>query len=227
MTAQPGTGDWIGTIPELAALDAESAGLLSHASRKMAAPAGTKLFGEGSPCQAYLILLAGQVRVQKTAENGREIALYRIGPGQTCVVTTVCLMTGTDYDAEGVAETDIEAQALPMAAFRALLAKSERFRDFVFRAYSVRITDLLLLLEEVSFGRIDQRLAACLLERGRSGEPENEVLATHQELAAELGTAREVVSRQLKEFEHRGWIGLARGRIVLRDLAALAGLARK
>ena len=227
MTAQPSSGDWIGAIPGLAALDAESSGLLASASRKMAAPAGTQLFSEGSPCQAFLIVLAGQVRVQKTAENGREIALYRIGPGQTCVVTTVCLMTGTDYDAEGVAETDIEAQALPMPAFRALLAKSERFRDFVFRAYSIRITDLLLLLEEVSFGRIDQRLAACLLERGRSGEPENEVLATHQELAAELGTAREVVSRQLKEFENRGWIALARGRIVLRDLAALAGLARK
>lgn len=223
MTAQPSSGDWIRAIPELAALDAESGVLLASASRKMAAPAGTQLFGEGSPCQAFLIVLAGQVRVQKTAENGREIALYRIGPGQTCVVTTVCLMTGTDYDAEGVAETDIEAQALPMPAFRALLAKSERFRDFVFRAYSVRITDLLLLLEEVSFGRIDQRLAACLLERGRSGE----VCATHQELAAELGTAREVVSRQLKEFENHGWIALARGRIVLRDLAALAGLARK
>ena len=223
MTAQASAGEWLRAIPELAALDADSVRMLASVSHKMAAPAGTKLFGEGSPCQAYLILLAGQVRVQKTGENGREITLYRVGPGQTCVVTTVCLMTGTDYDAEGIAETDIEAQAIPLPAFRTLLAQSERFRDFVFRAYSTRITDLLLLLEEVSFGRIDQRLAACLLERGHSGE----VGATHQELAAELGTAREVVSRQLKEFEHRGWIGLARGRIVLRDLAALANLARK
>ena len=182
------------------------------------------MFGEDSPCQAFLIVMNGQVRVQKVGENGREIALYRVGPGETCVVTTVCLMSGTDYNAEGIAETDIHAQMLPVSGFRALLAESEGFRDFVFRAYSTRISDLLLLLEEVSFGRIDQRLAACLLERADAA---GEMAMTHQELAAELGTAREVVSRQLKEFERQGWLALGRGRVALRDRAALLALSRK
>ena len=182
------------------------------------------MFGESSPCQAFLIVMEGQVRVQKVGENGREIALYRVGPGETCVVTTVCLMSGTDYDAEGIAETDIRAQMLPLSGFRALLADSEGFRDFVFRAYSTRISDLLLLLEEVSFGRIDQRLASCLLERADAA---GEMAMTHQELAAELGTAREVVSRQLKEFERQGWLTLGRGRVALRDRTALLALSRK
>lgn len=142
------------------------------------------------------------MRIQKVGENGREIVLYRIAPGDICIVTTACLMSDLDYDAEGVAETDIEAQALPIAGFRELLAKSASFREFVFKTYGTRISTLLLLIEEVAFGRIDQRLASCLLKRARGGA---EVKATHQELAVELRTAREVVSRQLKEFERRGW----------------------
>jgi len=221
VTAGP---DWTALVPGLALLNAADRGRLRDLARPMAAPACMRMFGEGSPCQAFLIVLEGQVRVQKTGENGREIALYRVGPGETCVVTTVCLMSGTDYDAEGIAETDIRAQMLPISGFRALLAQSEGFRDFVFRAYSTRISDLLLLLEEVSFGRIDQRLAACLLERANAI---GEMAMTHQELAAELGTAREVVSRQLKEFERHGWLTLARGRVVLHDRAALLALSRK
>lgn len=216
--------DWTSLVPGLDRLDGPSRKRLHDLSRAMAAPAGTRMFGEGSPCQAFLIVMNGQVRVQKVGENGREIALYRVGPGETCVVTTVCLMSGTDYNAEGIAETDIHAQMLPVSGFRALLAESEGFRDFVFRAYSTRISDLLLLLEEVSFGRIDQRLAACLLERADAA---GEMAMTHQELAAELGTAREVVSRQLKEFERQGWLALGRGRVALRDRAALLALSRK
>lgn len=113
--------------------------------RPIAAPAGTRIFGEGSPCRAYLILLSGQLRVQKVGENGREIVLYRVEPGETCIVTTACLMSSTNYDAEGIVETDIQGQALPMPGFRELLAQSVTFRDFVFKAYGTRISSLLML----------------------------------------------------------------------------------
>ncbi|WP_052694314.1 Crp/Fnr family transcriptional regulator [Aquitalea pelogenes] len=216
--------DWTRDFAILDALDeASRTQLLAH-SHAMQAPAGTVLFREGSPCQAYLFLLQGQIRVQKVGENGREITLYRVESGQTCIVTTACLMSGNDYDAEGVAETAIHAQALPIPAFRQLLADSASFRDFVFRAYGSRIADLLLLIEEVSFGRIDQRLAACLLQRARG---QAALSTTHQELAAELGSAREVISRQLKEFERRGWIRLGRGQLQLLDAGALQQLAGK
>ncbi|WP_159880413.1 Crp/Fnr family transcriptional regulator [Aquitalea denitrificans] len=216
--------DWTRDFAILDALDdASRAQLLAH-SQAMQAPAGTVLFREGSPCQAYLFLQEGQIRVQKVGENGREITLYRVENGQTCIVTTACLMSGTDYDAEGVAETAICAQALPIPAFRQLLADSAAFRDFVFRAYGSRIADLLLLIEEVSFGRIDQRLAACLLQRARG---QTVLSITHQELAAELGSAREVISRQLKEFERRGWIRLGRGQLQVLHATALQQLAAK
>ncbi|ARJ64236.1 Crp/Fnr family transcriptional regulator [Magnetospirillum sp. ME-1] len=216
--AAPGPEDWTRSVPALGQLDDATRERLRAISRRAALPAGTKVFGEGSPCQAYLILLAGEVRVQKVAESGREIVLYRVGAGETCIVTTACLMSGVDYDAEGVAESDVTAQVLPAPAFRELLGRSESFRDFVFRAYGTRISSLLMLIDEVAFGRMDRRLAACLLARAKGT---GTVTATHQDLAVELGSAREVVSRLLKDFERRGWVALARGSVTLLDAAAL------
>ena len=215
--------DWMDAIPALAGFDADTRERLRTQTRAMEAPAGTRLFGDGSPCQAYLMVLAGQVRVQKVGENGREIVLYRVEAGETCVVTTACLMSGADYDAEGIAETPIQARALPVAAFRDLLGRSACFRDFVFKTYGTRIADLLMLIEEVAFGRLDQRLAAWLLHHtGGDGI----LKITHQDLAAELGTAREVVSRQLKEFERRGWVRLGRGSLEIAQRAGLEALVR-
>ena len=215
--------DWTSLVPALAILETPARERLAAMTQQFTAPAGTVLFSEGSACHAYLILLSGQVRVQKVGANGREIVLYRVEPGETCVITTACLMAGVDYDAEGIAEADIVAQALPLSGFRELLASSAGFRDFVFRTYGTRISSLLLLLEEVAFGRIDQRLAACLLERAKGS---GEIGGTHQDLAVELGTAREVVSRQLKEFERHGWVSLGRGQIRLLQPGSLRAAAK-
>ncbi len=218
------SADWTRSIPALNGLDETTRKRLVALAQPVTAPAGTRLFGEGSPCQSYLIVLSGQVRVQKVGENGREIVLYRVEAGETCVVTTACLMSQTDYDAEGIAETVITARALPMSGFKELLAQSAAFRDFVFRAYATRISTLLMLIEEVAFGRIEQRLAACLIGRAHG---KGELEATHQDLAFELGTAREVISRQLKEFERRGWVKLGRGQISLTKASALESMAGK
>jgi CRP/FNR family transcriptional regulator len=207
-------------FPQFARLDPESARLLESTARIIGVPAGTVLFQDGSECQAYVLVLDGSVRVQKVSENGREIVLYRVEAGQSCVLTTNCLIAREDYAAQGIAETDIRALVLPAATFRALLAKSEAFRDFVFSAYATRIGDLLMLIEEVAFGRIDVRLAGWLRQRAGSA-----IRVTHQEVAVELGTAREVISRQLKEFERRGWVALGRGRIEVTDAAGLATLS--
>lgn len=215
--------DWTSSISVGAVLDQATRARLRSLTHSVTAPAGTRLFGEGSPCQDYLILLSGLVRVQKVSQNGREIVLYRVEPGETCVVTTACLMSGLDYDAEGIAETDITAEALPMSGFRELIAGSAGFRDFVFRAYGLRISSLLMLIEEVAFGRIDQRLAACLPDHVEDGSAVN---ATHQELAVELGTAREVVSRQLKDFERRGWVRRGRGQVLIVQPEALESLTK-
>ncbi len=132
--------------------------------------------------------------------------------GESCILTTSCLMAGEAYSAEGIAETELRAAIVPDALFHDLLGRSPAFRRFVFAACGKRLADLLCLVQQVAFERIDARLAQHLLDRpARNGV----VTVTHQTLAAELGTAREVVSRQLKNFERRGWVRLQRGSIAL------------
>ena len=158
-----------------------------------------------------------------TAENGREIVLYRVGSGESCVLTTACLVGHEEYQAEGIAETDVEAAALPRADFDSLVARSQAFRQFVFTSFGSRVTSLLRLIDEVAFARVDIRLALKLIELARDG---GTIAMTQQQLAAELGTAREVISRQLQEFQRQGWIALARGSIEIIKPDALRNFAR-
>ena len=213
---------WIDTFPELAGLEPETRRQLAERARPVTLPAGATVFRDGDACSNYLLVVDGSVRVQKVSSSGREITLYRVGDGQTCILTTTCLLAGERYPAEGVTETEVRAIALDNGLFQALLAASAAFRQFVFAVYARRITDLIVLVEEVAFGRMDLRLAARLRD---GADADDRLAVTHQELAAELGTAREVVSRLLKDFEHRGLVSLQRGRITLRDRAGLDALA--
>lgn len=217
-----GNQAWIDQFPQLCALEPAAIALLEQGTEIHALPVGSYAFTVGSPCNRYLMLLAGTVRVQHTAENGREIVLYRIGPGESCILTAAGLLSHEDYAAEGVAETDVRAAALVRDAFDRLLAGSPVFRSFVFQSYASRLTSLLTLVEEVAFQRVDARLARRLIVLAG---PDGQIETTHQRLAQELGTAREVVSRQLKEFERRTWISQRRGWITIHAPTALADLA--
>jgi CRP/FNR family transcriptional regulator len=214
--------DWTASFPLLRQLPPEAVGRLRDSSALLEMPAGSRIFGPGQAPQSFLLLLDGTIRVQQTSENGREIVLYRVHAGESCALTTACLMGYEEYQAEGVAETRIRAVAIPRKLFDELIGSSSQFRRFVFGAFSQRITDLFRLIEEVAFARIDVRLAQRLLvlvdERGN-------VSATHQEIANELGSAREVISRQLQEFQRRGWIRGSRGVIELVDKIGLSRLA--
>jgi len=215
-------GDWIDRFQGLKRLSPDIRSELTGRSSIVRVPAGQVIFGPGQPPEHFLLLLAGTVRVHQVSEGGQDIVLYRVDAGQSCVMTTACLLAHEDYLAEGVAETAVEAVALPRTAFDRLIAQSAEFRTFVFTAYSRRITDLMRVIDEVAFGRIDVRLAHRLLNLVG---PNDEVRATHQQMATELGTAREVVSRQLQEFQRRGWIEQSRGVVRLIDRTALAKLA--
>lgn len=214
--------DWIADFPDLVALPADIRTTLVERSRMVRIPQGTLIFGPGKMPEGMVLLLEGVVRVQQVAENGREIILYRVHDHESCVLTTACLLADEEYHAEGVAETDIVAVAIPRAVFDEMIASSADFRRFVFATYSRRITDLFLVIEEIAFRRIDLRLARKLLELGGT---ERSLHRTHQQLATELGTAREVVSRQLQEFQRRGWIAVSRGRIDILDPAALGSFS--
>ena len=217
------TTAWVERFGGLSRLDAATKDDLIRRSNVIDVPSGTMIFGPGKSPENMLFLLEGTVRVQQVSETGHEIVLYRIHAGESCVLTTACLLAYEDYSAEGIAETPVQAAAIPRAVFDDMVARSSTFRTFVFAAFSKRITDLFRMIDEVAFQRLDVRLADKLIElaKGQGG-----VAATHQKLSVELGTAREVISRQLQEFQRRGWIELTRGSVHLRDLAKLEQLAR-
>lgn len=213
---------WLERFPNLQAVtDPVGRGVLA-AAQELTVPAGTTVFHVGDACRHYLLVLDGSVRVQQVAHNGREIVLYRVQEGESCVLTTSCLLGHDRYVAEGVTETEVRAVAIPAGRFLEGIESSPGFRRFVFEGYGQRIADLMLLIEDIVFGRVDVRLAKRLLSLA---DAEGVVRLTHQALAAEIGSAREVVSRQLKEFERRELIALGRGAIELRDRAALGRLA--
>ena len=214
--------DWETLFPYLHQAEHNDPWLL-NAIQEITLPQGTITFHQGDTCANYLLVLNGSIKVIARSPSGREIVLYRVKPGGSCVLTTSCLLSGTQYPAEGISETDIRALAIPAKAFNHGLARSEAFRKFVFDSYGQRLVEVIALVEEISFGQINQRLARYLCEHSNA---EYMLYMTHQELATELGSAREVISRQLKDFEQRGWIEQQRGKIRLCNLEGLKSITQ-
>jgi len=193
--------------------------LLTDATR-MHLPAGTVIFDENQPCQGFPFLFSGIIRVIKAAANGRELHLYRVGPGESCILSSACLLGHASYPARGLVDQDVEMVVLTPAAFRTLLSEHEPFRDYIFSLFSKRLTDLMQLVSVVAFQKLDQRLAALLITKP------NPVHATHQSLADELGSVREIVSRLLKNFSEQGWVKMGREKIEILNVSALKNLAQ-
>lgn len=189
----------------------------------MRCPKGAQVFGPDNVPDSLLFLYDGRIRVSQSSDSGREIVLYRVEAGESCVLTTACMLAEEAYNAEGIAETDVTAVILPKHAFDRLVSEEDAFREFVFEAYSRRLIDLLRVVDDVAFGHLDIRLAERLLVLSGGRE---DIQATHQQLASELGTAREVVSRILQDFQKREMITQSRGRITITDRAALEQLAQ-
>ena len=154
--------DWAKSFPPLRQLPASDFARLRDGSMIVVLPAGSRIFGPGHAPENFLLLVDGTIRVQQVSEGGREIVLYRVSAGESCALTTACLMGYEEYLAEGIAETAVKAVAIPRALFDELIASSREFRRFVFTAFSRRVTDLFRIIEEVAFARIDVRLAQLL-----------------------------------------------------------------
>ncbi|MBL4613311.1 MAG: Crp/Fnr family transcriptional regulator [Magnetovibrio sp.] len=215
--------DWTSQFPSLANLEPDTTARLGQTALTVNLAQGQHVFRAGDTSENFLLVLDGVVRVQMISESGREIVLYRVDAGQTCVLTTACLLGHDPYIAEGITETPVRAIAIPAQVFHDLLGRSTVLRDFVFQSYGARITNLMMLVEEVAFGRLDERLARFLCDNAGA---DNTLTITHQQLAFELGSAREVISRQLKEFERRDLVKLNRGQITLIDAATLATMGQ-
>lgn len=194
---------------------------LRQSASQVAVPGGAQVFREGDDCSNFLVVLDGIVRVSKPSEDGRELLLYYVHPGEFCVMTTACLLGGMEYEARGETVGDVVATHIPAPLFRELVHECEEFCQLVFQTMGLRMSMLMRLVEEVAFQRLDRRLATLLLQRstmpGEGGGDGSHVHATHQELAADLGTSREIVSRTLESLESQGLVKLGRGRILLLD----------
>lgn len=205
--------------PALSQLSPDDLAALLRPEAAMRLPAGTRLFAETQPCGGFPLVVAGSIKVVKAAANGREMLLYRVEPGDSCIISSSCLLGHTPYTARGETETEVTLLVVPMPLFEKLLAGNREFRDFVFHLFADRIAELMLLVEEVAFHRLDQRLARLLLARG------DDIQSTHQALADELGSVREIVSRLLKGFAADGLVSLGREHIALLDRSGLQRLA--
>lgn len=221
-----GTINWLSNYPALNSITHPAWLKVVAAARPISLPAGATIFRDGEACQNYLLVLNGCIRVQKVSENGHEIALYRVTPGETCELTTACLLASRRYSAGAIAETPVEAVFIPKVQFQEALTLAPEFRDFIYSTLDQGISSLIALLEEVAFAAMDQRLAHQLLKKSDQLHSMS-IQATHHSIACDLGTAREVVSRLLKDFERHGWVQLHRARIEITDMAALRRLASR
>lgn len=209
-------------IRQIAGNDEELADVLLRDAVHVKLDEGQFAFRTGDQCSAYLVVLQGHVRVQLISPGGREVTLYRVDPGSTCVLTTSCLLSGNDYPAEAIAESEVEALGISRPTFQSALAQYATFRDHVFERFSERLKNVIVRVEDLVFESIDARLSRVLLTLHSQGKQD----VTQQELATELGTAREVVSRHLKRFEEDGLVKLGRGRIAVTNEEGLAKIGR-
>lgn len=194
---------------------------LSSAS-KVALPANAKVFEAGDRCEHFYYVLDGTIRVDLMTRAGKPVTLYRVSGGETCILTTSCLLSGDLYNAEAIVEEPVQALAIPLTKFQSLLESSTEFRALVFSSFALRLSAMMVKIEEVISVPIDQRLAVRALELCAEQHP---IIVTHDQLAADLGTAREVISRKLASWEGKGWIRRARGSFSITNKRQLERLA--
>jgi CRP/FNR family transcriptional regulator len=205
-------------LPVLQSADPQWMREFTQAAYLARIPAGRDVFAEGDSADSIAILLSGVVRVYKIGETGREITLYRFGLGQSCILTANAILSRQSFPAIATVEEEAEAVMIPAADFRNWVHRYDPWRDFVFDLLSQRLANVMAIVDEVVFRRVDVRVASLLLQRGRAQNP---VRITHQEIAAEIGSSREVVSRILEGFAAEDLIRPARGALEILDVKGL------
>lgn len=196
---------------------------LASAATVSAASAGAKLFASGDVCENFVIVASGEARVQLSTKTGRDMTLFRLLPGQSCALTTSCLLSESPYYAEGVAETDLELITIPSSAFREALQASPDMMRFLLSDYAGRIAEMTALVDRLTSRDLSAELAEFLLSRVDHSDM---ISLSHKSIADELGTAREVVSRKLKDWEKHAWVELHRGVLKVLNREALGRLSR-
>ena len=213
---------WTDQDPALAALDAEARAKLDTLT-PIEVPKGAVLFSPGEAVQGYVIMLSGRVGVHLLGPTGRDILLYEVIPGQSCIQSTLGLLGGDAYSAEAVATRPSTLVLLPRPVFSTLLDNSHSFRQLVFQAFAGRMRSMMQLIENVSFMRVEARLGALIAERA---DANGNLHMTQADMATAIGSAREVVSRRLEKMAKAGLLHHERGEVQILDRAALRKMAQ-
>lgn len=213
---------WLGFFPSLKHIPSGILEKIFRNANIQSLKAGEMVFRDGDACKNYLMVLSGVVRVQKISNYGHEITLYRLRTGDICRISTTCLLAHEYYHAEAIAESSSTVVLVPKQSFEEGLNESIEFRDIVYKNVEAGVENLLELVENVAFGPLEIRLANNLIMNKNEN---NEVYSTHHEIASDLGSAREVISRILKRFEKSNWVQLSRGHIEILDCHALEKLS--
>ncbi len=180
---------------------------------------------EGDSCQFFSFVLSGKIKVYKTAENGREITLYRLEKGQSCILTASCILSNKKFPAISFSEEAVEVISIPSPLFLEWIDKYDFWRNYVFNLLSERLSEIISVVEEIAFRNVDIRLAQHLIKITNVNK--DEIQTTHQLIAGDIGTSREVVSRLLKDFEEEGILILSRGSIKIIDYPSLNAKSKK
>lgn len=216
--------DWkkraLAAFPHLAAMPENERNEAMDAMNVGIYAAGTVMIEQGRKCRGAALVLSGVIRVYKLSEEGRELTLYRVGAGETCVLAVSCLLGGVDYPVIAEVEDDAEVAMLPIGYLRAAMMKSQSWQTFIFASMADSMVSVLNVLDKVAFRSMDARMASRLLQCDR-----NRIEMTHEQLAQDIGTAREVVSRLLKDLENRRLVELRRGTVIVLDREALREIA--
>ncbi|HHJ35900.1 MAG TPA: Crp/Fnr family transcriptional regulator [Gammaproteobacteria bacterium] len=215
---------WHNHFPQLMQIEDPAIERMVRKSRCLEVPADFQVSMPGVECNDYVLVVGGSIRVQIVTEKGREVVLYHVRAGEGCILTTSCLLSGATFPAEGHTEEKTEILALSATEFDIAIGASSHFRHFVFTNFAHRLASVITRIEQLCSPSIDRNLAAALLHL--NGDDNQPIAATHQELANELGTAREVVSRHLKRFEEQGWVSLGRGTIQINSPDLLTDLTK-
>lgn len=220
-------GSLLQVFPFAGRLSPEASKAVRESASPQEFPAGAALLSEGQLCRSLLLVVRGAIRVFKAVPTGREITLYVVNPGESCLLGVSCLLTESRYPAQAATAKDTFAVAVPAPVFRRIFASDPEVQQFVIGLFSKRLAGVMTLVEEVAFRRMDERLAAFLLHASaKSAGLYHPVTMTHEEIAAHLGTAREVVSRLLSQFETDGLIALERRMVRIADPERLKRVAR-
>lgn len=183
---------------------------------KITVPAGMIVSRQGDACKNLVIVLKGQLKVYRPAENGKSITLYYVGKNESCILTASCILNQEPFPAFAETTSDITALSIPFNEFKKWLETKPLWQKYIFSLLSGRMVKLIELVNSIAFTSLDLRLAEWLLDRVNNQS--TQILnVTHQDIAEELASSREVISRLLKKFELDGVILLRRGEVEIID----------